>query len=160
MPGKSEATERVEHRPRGHGYTIRSSEAESWRPLGFDTPSGPQREVARELVRKKIAALADSVDEGNAAVLDLQIEAWVAEWLAAVETQHIHNRSEIIRRLTLARQWHDQAVQQLATERSALKRVRSAYKRAKQRLASESNLEPDIPLDSREDSLGEYEKKD
>jgi hypothetical protein len=65
------------------------TEIDRWRALGQDVPPPPDRGAVMQRVRQHIEALDGSVDASNGAVLDRLIEAWVAAWIASVDTAYV-----------------------------------------------------------------------
>jgi hypothetical protein len=116
---------------------MRIPEIDRWRAVPHDMPPSPDRDAVMQRVRREVTALAGSIDEGTGGALDPMIEAWVAGWIAIVETDHVDHCGVIQIHRNQAAQWLAESTILARDEREELDRARAAYLACRSRLAGE-----------------------
>jgi len=112
-------------------------EIDRWRALPFDMPPDPERGTVLQRVRQYVESLDGAIDEGTGAALDRVIEAWVAEWIATVETGYTDHCAVIDVHRAQAAQWLTESIHTARHENEELERIRAAYLACRARLAGE-----------------------
>jgi hypothetical protein len=129
-------------------------EIDRWRAVPFNMPPDPERGTVLQRVRQYVESLEGAIDEGTGAALDLLIEAWVAQWIATVETDYTDHCAVINVHRAQAAQWLTESTHTARHENEELERIRAAYLACRTRLAGEQHG-LDTPSSKQTDINGE-----
>ena len=124
-------------RRRNAARYVHIPEIDRWRAAPFDMPPSPDRALVLERVRQHIQSLDGAIDEGTGSALDRLIEAWVASWIATVETEYTDHCAVIHVHRGQAAQWLTESTHTARHESEQFERVRAAYLACRDRLAGE-----------------------
>ena len=131
---------------------MRIPEIDRWRAVPFDMPPDPERGTVLQRVRQITESLDGAIDEGTGAALDRLIEAWVAKWIATVESDYTDHCAVINVHRGQAAQWLAESIHTTRHENEELDRIRAAYLACRARLAGE---QPGHPTTEHTDTDGE-----
>lgn len=109
------------------GRYLRFPQIDRWRAAPFDMPSGPDRAALKQRILELIEQLRGAVDEGSGAVLDRQINSWVASWLAGVETDYVNHCALIHRLRGQGEQWARETAIELEQAKEQLHNLTGDY---------------------------------
>jgi hypothetical protein len=117
------------------GRYLHLPQIDGLRSLDFSVPPAPIRGEAEQRVRQLVEALEGATDEGSGGALDLLIEAWVASWIASVNTDFVDHASVIDVHYGQATEWLVEAEAELEFADAKLAEVEQNYTDARTRLA-------------------------
>jgi len=112
-------------------------EIDRWRAVPYGMPPDPEQGMVLQRVRQVTESLAGAIDEGTGATLDRMIEAWVAKWIATVETDYTDHCAVISVHRGQAAEWLTESTHTARHENEELERIRDAYLACRTRLAGE-----------------------
>jgi hypothetical protein len=117
-------------------------EIDNWRSAEFQVPPPPDREAVLRRVEQYVGSLRGAIDEGSGAALDPIIEAWVASWLATVETEYADHRAVVHLHRSQALQWLTDSTVLARHEREKLNLLRADYLASRTRLGGAAGQDP------------------
>jgi len=118
------------------------TQIDRWRAIGYAIPPDPEHGTVLQRVRQMTEALGGAVDEGTGPALDLIVEAWIARWIAKVETDYTDHCGVISVHRNQAEQWLAETIRLAQHENQELERSREAYLACRARLAGEPAAQP------------------
>ena len=117
---------------------LRLTEIDRWRAFPFDMPPPPEPELVLQQVRHFVESLNGALDEGTGTAVDRVIEAWVASWIATVETEYTDHCAVISVHRAQASQWLTESEALAEHERAVLNRVRADFLACRARLGGQN----------------------
>jgi len=117
-------------------------EIDNWRSLPFMVPPPPDREAVLQAIQRYVESLQGAIDEGTGEALDPLIRAWLAGWLATVETEYADHAAVIKIHRSQALQWLTDSNVLARHERDKLEQIRADYLASRARLGGADSQDP------------------